>query len=1170
VLELSSQQRLIDAASIDLKDSQVVHVAGIIGSSAAFVTANLSRRHPLVALIVPTHEEALLCLDDLSLFAAGKRVAYLPAPEGTPYDGTRPDRTLEMMRASALAQLASGVLDILVSTAAGWLRRTAPPAALRSATARLTVDAPLDVQSLTSTLILGGYQRMPVVEDAGTFAVRGDIVDIWPPAESSPLRVQIDYERLASISLFNPETQVVFADPSSKVGAALITPVRETLHTAEAQVRIPEALRALCDSVSLPSKKTRALIEEVTSGELFLGKGAYLPAYFDLIPLSDHLARNAPVVFLDPAQIVEKQILELQEGSLAFEAVKTAPHFPPSAHYVSETELDHTIEDKPVLCLHSIAIGGPAPEGFERIASPPEDTPRLSFTAPRITTGDLSSPLSSGTPPDLATLAAQIRAWLGDGLAVTLTARVETQAERLVTLLQHRDFSVVRSVPSFTEPQKASLHVITSDLARGLMSPLEGFALITEEEIFGKRVHKAKRSARASLNDALDDLRTLTPGDFVVHVEHGIGRYLGLEHRKVEDHVVELLVVEYQAGDKLLLPIYRLKQIQKFSGEGQPKLDRLGGQTFFKTKSKVRKKVRQIADQLLKLYAERKAVTRAPLAPPGDDYFSFEASFPHEETRDQAAAISDVLEDLQKETVMDRLVCGDVGFGKTEVALRAAFLVAQDGRQVALLCPTTVLAEQHLRTFQNRLSPTGITVEGLSRFQTKNQQLNTLRKLKSGQVDVVIGTHRLLSRDVHFKNLGLLIVDEEQRFGVTHKERLKELRRNVDVLTLSATPIPRTLNLAVGGLRDMSIIATAPQERRSIRTITSRFDERLIESAIRREMKRGGRIYYVHNCVEGIYERASLLRRLVPEARVAVGHGQMTERTLEKTMLGFVQGEFDVLCATAIVESGLDIPEANTIIIDGAELFGLSQLYQLRGRVGRSSERAYCYLLVRPDVSLSDQARARVAALERYTELGSGFHIATMDMELRGAGELLGSDQSGFMAQVGFDLFFQMLEEASADLRGETYISEVDPDLSVDVEALLPETYVEDIGVRLSLYKRYARATSADDIAHLDQELRDRFGSPPLAAIRFSEVMRIKTQLRQMRALGLSATARTATLHLREDTPLNAARLVPFITGAKGAYTLTPDGRITHRSQVEADGLTHAGRIVSEMLGLIS
>jgi transcription-repair coupling factor (superfamily II helicase) len=498
-----------------------------------------------------------------------------------------------------------------------------------------------------------------------------------------------------------------------------------------------------------------------------------------------------------------------------------------------------------------------------------------------------------------------------------------------------------------------------------------------------------------------------------------------------------------------------------------------------------------------------------------------------------------------------------VGFGKTEVAIRAAFRVAMAGRQVAVLCPTTVLAQQHFRTFEARLRDYPIRVAALSRFQSDKEHRATLLALKESKVEVVIGTHRLLSKDVHFKDLGLLVVDEEQRFGVGHKERIKQLRQHVDVLTLTATPIPRTLQMAVGGLRDLSLIKTAPTDRRAVRTVVTRYEPSILSEAVRRELARGGQTFYVYNRIEGIYERAARLQEMVPEARIAGGHGQMstqtthsegkTESALERTMIDFVDGKYDVLVATAIVESGLDIPRANTILIDRADIFGLSQLYQLRGRVGRSKERAYCYLIVPPIDAMTDEARARIEAIERHTELGSGFQIASLDLELRGAGDVLGGEQSGTMATVGFDLFCQMLEDAVHELRGEEVVHDVDPELSFDVVALLPETYMPDVGVRLSLYKRLASAIDEAHVGSIAEEMEDRFGPPPTEAKRLAQLMSLKTELRRMRVLGCEANARQVTLHLREDTPLDPKKISELIAGRKSPYRLSPDMRLVRR-----------------------
>ncbi|MEM9728706.1 MAG: transcription-repair coupling factor, partial [Myxococcota bacterium] len=681
----------------------------------------------------------------------------------------------------------------------------------------------------------------------------------------------------------------------------------------------------------------------------------------------------------------------------------------------------------------------------------------------------------------------------------------------------------------------------------------------------------------------LEDLRELAVGDYVVHADHGVGRYLGLQHKALSvtaldrlhgraPQTVEVMVVEYAGKDRLFLPVTRLGVVQKFKGqEGhQPKLDRLGGTTFATKKKRVRKAVRQMAEELLKLYAERAATRREPIDPATGEYAEFEATFPFEETRDQARAIDDVLSDLQEPQPMDRLVCGDVGFGKTEVALRAAFRVAMSGRQVALLCPTTVLAQQHYRTFSGRLRDYPLEVKVLSRFVSKAEQTETLAALKDGTVDLVVGTHRLLSKDVHFKRLGLLVVDEEQRFGVAHKERIKKLRTNVDVVTLSATPIPRTLQLAVGGMRNLSLITTAPQDRRAVRTFVCRWDEHLIKEAVERELSRGGQVFFVYNRIEGLYERAQRLQDLVPSARIAVAHGQMKPALLDKTMTDFVEGAYDVLCSTAIVESGLDIPRANTILIDRADALGLAQLYQLRGRVGRSDQRAYCYLITPPPNEMSEESRIRMEALERFSGLGAGFRVATLDMELRGAGNLLGSEQSGNASLVGFDMFVQMLDEAVSELRGETVQQDVDTELSLDIEHYLPEDYIDDIGLRLSLYRRFATAGDDSVVDELAEEMEQRFGTPPQPARDFVRVMALKPALRALRALGCEADTSRVTLHLREDTDLDPGRLMPLVSQAGSDWSLSPDMKLTrrYRDEESLDAVDRVRSLLAELAAL--
>jgi transcription-repair coupling factor (superfamily II helicase) len=1173
-LQLPEDRAVVTAAGLArsaLGRPGLAHVVGAEGAAPALVAAALCREGARAVLYVAADADAARrAAADLAHLARG---LPLPAPhslaiepgaplllapsESSLYAEVHPDRRAQMHRTGTLFQIAIGLpWRFLVTTATALARRVVPPEVLAGAAIQVRAEEELDLDQLVLRLSQGGYLRAPVVEDPGSFAVRGGLLDVWPATAEQPLRIELYGDLVLAIKRFDPDDQRTL-EPVSELW---LPPARDAITTPEAEARARAAMRARCDAVDLPSSKARQLIEDVATGKSFFGMEAFLPAFSALVPLTRYLPDGAAVVIEDPPRVVAELRAELERAQAGAQSRRELPHFDVGALFVGEGELTQALLERPIVVAHRTAVGGsPEPDReLDAFELSPPDAPTLAMRdhadLGRATKHARSARGKQGA---LDPLLRRVAVWREAGLAVLVTARASTQAERLSALLRHRGVEL-----------DSDVQIVVGELARGAVAPAEGFVLVTEEEIFGQRAHRRiekKRSPRA----VLEDLRALAPGDFVVHVDHGIGRYLGLDKKSIGGVSVELLVVEYGGGDKLFLPVYRLNQIQKFSGgEGAPRLDRLGGLSFAKTKAKVQRRVRQMADELLRLYAERAAVQKRPIAPADDEYATFEATFPYEETRDQAAAIGEVMKELEQPQVMDRLVCGDVGFGKTEVALRAAFRTAMAGRQVGILCPTTVLAQQHFLTFSSRLSGYPVVVRALSRFSSKADQLQTLKGLKEGSVDIVIGTHRLLSKDVHFKNLGLLVVDEEQRFGVTHKERIKQLRASVDVLTLSATPIPRTLQMAVTGLRDMSIITTPPMDRRAIRTIVSRFDEAVVREAIERELSRGGQVFYVYNRIEGIYERAQRVQALLPSARVAVAHGQMGESELERTMLDFVEGQFDVLVSTAIIESGLDIPRANTMIVDRADMFGLSQLYQLRGRVGRASERAYCYLLVPAPSEMTDEARARIEALEQHTELGAGFQIATLDMELRGAGDLLGAEQSGFVASVGFDLFCQMLEEATHELRGEPVVHPVDPELSFDVDALLPDDYVADVGVRLSLYKRLASANDESEVAEIAAEMEDRFGNAPQDAKRLVELMRLKTELRKLMVLGCEATQKSVTLHLRSDTPLDPIKVGELVGRKKSGYRLSPDGRLTRRAKDDerfGSGLELADKMLNEL-----
>jgi transcription-repair coupling factor (superfamily II helicase) len=1204
---LSRATASFDAALSALTDRARVDLSGLPQSAAALLLARASSTERPFVVVTPDLESARHVATDLSFFfgevdaaaAEGdgsRSVLVFPSSDTTPFADVAPDRRAAMERLGTLFHLANGLaFRCLVVPAASLARRVPPRAELARRSIVVRAEGELDRDKLVRTLSESGYLRVPVVEDPGTFAVRGGIIDVFPANARFPARIELDDWLVLSIKVFDPEDQRTLRT----VNEITLHPAREAMmgpsEIAEARLK----LRELCESIDLPTRATKALLDDLESGRLVLGIEGLLPAFYPTLEsIFDCVPASARFAILDPASVASAlhEELDAAEADRSAKVQAKAPVFPLDALYLDELALAASLTSRALAVVHRIATLGAPEEDASPLAALEtvregevlelggEDHALLVATLAQQRAG-------RGKDDALSPLADRAREWLDGGMRVLVAARTRTQADRLASLLRGYELKSAGTPAPFTPEllrarAPGAIEIVIGSVATGFAMATLGLVLVTEEEIFGTRAHRAKqrkKRAGASSKPFLEDLRQLERGDYVVHVDHGIGRYLGLEKkalgqsqlevlRGVAAMQVEVLVVEYAGGDRLFLPVTRLHQIQKYAGaEGQaPKIDRLGGQTFSKTKAKVRKQVQELADELLRLYAQRASTKRPALPPPDRSYAELEATFPFEETADQQKAIEEVLGDLEGEQPMDRIVCGDVGFGKTEVAIRAAFRVAMSGRQVAVLCPTTVLAQQHLSTFTARMRHYPLRIEGLSRFVDSKKEAETLAGMKEGKVDIVVGTHRLLSKDVHFKDLGLLVVDEEQRFGVTHKERVKKLRTEVDVLTLTATPIPRTLQLAVGGLRDLSLIATPPTDRRAVRTFVTRWDDHLLKEALARELARGGQAFFVYNRIEGLYERAAKLQALLPNARFAVAHGQMGEGALETTMSDFVAGKYDVLCATAIIESGLDIPRANTILIDRADSFGLAQLYQLRGRVGRSRERAYCYLITPPASALTDEARARIEALERFSELGAGFQVASLDMELRGAGDVLGAEQSGTVASVGFDLFLRMLEEAVAELRGQPLVRDVETELTLETPLYLPETYVDDVGLRLSFYKRFASAGDESDVAEIAAELEDRFGPPPPEAMTYVRAMRLRAPLRAYRALGCEATRERVTLHLREDTPLDPAKVMAKVAMKNSPWKLSPDMKLTRRfpAELAGDSLDRVEQLLRELAEL--
>jgi len=1179
-LDLPDERQVVSAeafaasvAALGVGHGRLCGLAGSAGVRAALSLAHRSSR--AVWYVVADSEAALAASADAEFYereyiacgaAAGPAAAtvILP-PEDPPWAAVHPDRRATMQRLAALTNLAMGqVPRLAIVTAGSLLRRVVAPSLLRAKCRTVKCGDPLDLEELGKFAAQIGYQRVPLVEDPGTIALRGGLFDVWAPGADEPCRIELDGENVQRLRSFDPEAQHTVAERECYT----LVPVTEAMLGDDLERELRRNIGELADRINWPSKQTKALVDQLLEGRPFAGSAEYLPGYCQLVSVLSHLAEDTPIVLEDAVQVLSALRAEEAELRRSVAAVGPGPHFAFEAWSDDEAGLAERLGTHPVWSLLRVAQSAQTSEmPLDWLEQADERTCSLGASNHAELSRSVAAARKQGAANGaLGPLVTELHAWQDKGYEVCIVARAETQLDRVAQLLYHRGLRVVRdwASPCRSRDGTAKARLLIGELTRGVVLPAEQRVYVTEEEIFGQRSHRRPKRERPT-ESGLEDLRHLAPGDFVVHIEHGVGRYLGLERRVIGPTAVELICIEYQAG-KLYLPIYRLNQIAKYSGgEAQPKLDRLGGLSFAKTKAKVQRRVRQMADELLRLYSERMVADKMPLPERDDNYPAFEATFPFEETRDQSNAIADVLGDLESTKVMDRLVCGDVGFGKTEVALRAAFRVAMAGRQVALLCPTTVLAQQHALTFSSRFLDWGIEVRALSRFSKAAESRDTLVGLKRGTVDVVVGTHRLLSKDVDFKQLGLLIVDEEQRFGVTHKERIKQLRGSVDVLTLSATPIPRTLQLAIGGLRDLSMIATAPVDRRAIRTIIAKAEVDILRDAISRELERGGQVFYVHNRIAGLEERAARLNQLFPGVELAMAHGQMGETELERAMLRFVSGEAKILVCTAIIENGLDIPRANTLIVDRADLFGLAQLYQLRGRVGRSKERAYCYLLVPSLSELGDEARGRLEVIERFTELGSGLKVAALDLELRGAGDYLGAEQSGFVASVGFELFCHMLRDAAAELRGTPVRAEVEPELAFDVETLLPEDYITDLGVRLSLYKRLS---SAQDMAEVDEiawSMEDRFGPAPLEARHLVQLMRQKTVLRRLSVLACEASAEQVRLRMREDTPLDPIRISTLVADSGSGFRLLPDSSIVAKRRV-GESVEHGLQLLERVL----
>ncbi|MBU1274439.1 MAG: transcription-repair coupling factor [Proteobacteria bacterium] len=1119
-------------------------LGGLEGAGRAFALARLWMSAPRTTLVLcPTLAAAETLTRDLEFFLAGQGmggapVRLFPAYEVSPYQELDPPPEVTARRLAVLWELIAAEEPLLVVTSAvAASSRLCPPEHLLDNYLALSRGQHLEREALVAALAQGGYTPVGLVEQVGDFAVRGSVVDFFGPLLEDPVRVEFFGDEVESLRRFDPSDQRSQL-PLPEAGLVPCLPVE--LSPAAAK-RAVERLRKLVREESLSTRRLAELVEKIELRAPFNGLESLLPVFFQNAgDIFSYLPGDAWLFILEPAEAAHRLEAESEELGRQFAEAREEGRVVLAPPMLRRTpgQMAQRLSERPRLLCRALAMG----------LDEPGDAPLVRLKA--ATFPGLHQELKRGGEGSIIT---RFLAWVEEqqeqGRGVSLVCRSRSQVQRLAELFSERD-APVKVVGSAAEtwpapPGQAPLFLMEGGLTAGLAPAELPVCFITEDEVLGApRVVRHKAPPRLSeMLAALDDLE---PGNLVVHLDHGVGRYEGLTTVAVGAAESDFLHLTFAGGDKLYMPADRMGLISKYRGpeEAKPKLDRLGGRAWLRVKSRAKKAVELIAHDLVELYAARSVAKGKSFAPPDSGFREFEAGFPWEETPDQARAIQDVLADLSAPKPMDRLVCGDVGFGKTEVALRAAYLVAMQGRQVAFLVPTTVLAEQHHQTFVARLGDQPLEVASLSRFKTAAQQREVLAGLKAGAVDIVIGTHRLLQKDVEFNDLGLMVVDEEQRFGVKDKERLKKLRRLVDVLTRTATPIPRTLQMSLSGLRDLSVINTPPADRQSIKTYLSAFSPKAVAQAVEREMERGGQVFLVHNRVQDIGKMANMVQRLVPAARVGVGHGQLPERELERVMMSFVRRELDVLVCTTIIESGLDIPSANTIIINHADKMGLSQIYQLRGRVGRSGQRAYAYLFVRSEQSLTRQAAKRLKALMDFTQLGAGFAIAMHDLQIRGAGNLLGEAQSGVAAEVGYELYLRMLEEAIARLKGEAPPEGPEPELKLGLPAHLPESYVPDPEVRLSLYRRLSGVRLAEQLEEVAAELSDRFGPPPAAVSNLLSGVGLKVLLRQVGAERLDISGDGLMAHFTRTDGVNLDRLLALAQDEPGRVRVFPDGRV--------------------------
>jgi transcription-repair coupling factor (superfamily II helicase) len=1131
-----------------------IAISGPSGAARPFLTALLYERLERPLLIVCAEEkEAKTFARDLTLFAGKEHVLHYPALDFLSIDMFALQKEEELDRLAALTELQINPRTIIVTSVAACMQKVMPFARFNETLRIISAGDSLNRDEFCDQLQNGGYRRVSLVEEKGEFSARGSILDVYPPTEKLPLRLEMSGDDIESIRQFDPVSQ----RSGATAGAFMVSPASEVLVSSQTITLAVRNVKRRSDDLSLPREIRARLVETLQTSSAASINPIFLSLFYETYDRQDDAALNRLSGFFD--YLPQNTLAIINDPQAVNQAAQKAGLNIDKLLFKAKNNSKFYLE-KESICIDpatvSTSLGGFGQitlEGLMLDGTKDSEATAIVIEAPQDT--QIFNPLAGEIKEDalLRQTVDKMKAWLQEGMLIFFLSPTPEDLHRMRHLLSSYDLPVQTETGQNALLDKISevkggpgLFLLEGKISSSFLFPAMKLALLSEEEIF---VKKAPRRRLRPIREGyfLKSFGDLNEGDYVVHTDFGIGAYRGLQKITVGKIENDFLVIEYQDGDKLYLPVNTLDKIQRYLGpDGHvPKMDRMGGTAWDTVKERVKKSVRDIAEELVAIYAAREVMERKSFAPPDRIYEEFCSTFEYEETPDQAKAIEDVHEDMDDVKPMDRLICGDAGFGKTEVAIRSAFRAVMDGRQVAFLVPTTILAEQHYATFSRRLKDFPIRVEVLNRFKSSAEQKKTVADLKTQKVDIVVGTHRLLQKDVEFKELGLVIIDEEQRFGVTDKEKLKKMRTLVDVLTLSATPIPRTLHLSLVGIRDLSIINTPPEDRLPIKTYVLEFDEDVIKTAVVQELSRGGQVFFVHDRVRSIYSLAHLVQRLVPEAKVGVVHGQMKPAEIEKAMAQFIRRESDVLVCTTIIGSGLDIPSANTIIINRADRFGLSQLYQMRGRVGRGNQEAIAYLLLPKGAMLSRDAMKRLQVIKEFSEPGSGFRIAYNDLEIRGGGNLLGMSQAGHISSVGYELYTELMEKTVREIQGEKPGEEdILPEIQLGVSAFIPEEYVQDVHQRLILYKRISLAANDEDIRQISNEIEDCYGSLPQSTQNLLHVIAIRNNLKPLKVKKMGYDGKYLYIFFRETSPVDPARIISLYRKKIKDMRFTPDYKL--------------------------